>query len=127
MIGLCCSAVAIHEADEILSRGFEDQIYKVLKHFAMISSKLLRPTYIKQFVMDKTDKMMSRGLTDKIYDVLGHFDKETQIILLSTTMPDKRLEGGDLEGHYLHSCGSPQLGHPEQVQGHRRRIYRVRL
>ena len=49
MIGLCCSAVAIHEADEILSRGFEDQIYKVLKHFAMISSKLLRPTYIKQF------------------------------------------------------------------------------
>ena len=123
-MGLFCSAVAIHKADEILSRGFEDQIYEVFKHFAMISSKLLRPTYIKQFVLDEAVKMA------KIHDVFRHLVQETQIILLSTTMPDKRLEGGDLpvhEGHYLHSCGSPRLGHPEQVQGHHRCVRRVRL
>ena len=37
---------AMDEADEMLSRGFKDQIYDVFKHLDIISSKILRPNYI---------------------------------------------------------------------------------
>merc|ERR1711881_80184 len=60
--------------------------------FDMISRKILRPNYIKQFVLDEADEMLSRGFKDQIYDVFRHLNQETQVILLSATMPDEVLE-----------------------------------
>merc|ERR1712053_63758 len=50
------------------------------------------PNYIKQFVLDEADEMLSRGFKDQIYDVFRHLNQETQVILLSATMPDEVLE-----------------------------------
>ena len=47
LMDLYHTSVAMNETDKMLSRGFEDQIYDVFKHLAMINSKILRPNYIK--------------------------------------------------------------------------------
>ena len=47
--------------------------------FDMISRKILRPNYIKQFVLDEADEMLSRGFKDQIYDVFRHLNQETQV------------------------------------------------
>ena len=60
--------------------------------FGMISHEILRPNYIKQYVLNKADKMLSRGFKDQIYDVFRHLIQETQIILLSATIPDEVLD-----------------------------------
>ena len=48
--------------------------------FDMISRKILRPNYIKQFVLDEADEMLSRGFKDQIYDVFRHLNQETQVL-----------------------------------------------
>merc|ERR1711872_530185 len=45
-----------------------------------ISRKILRPNFIKQFVLDEADEMFR------------HLNQEIQVILLSATMPDEVLE-----------------------------------
>ena len=50
--------------------------------FDMISRKILRPNYIKQFVLDEADEMLSRGFKDQIYDVFRHLNQETQVLLI---------------------------------------------
>ena len=60
--------------------------------FDMISRKVLRTNEIKQFVLDEADDMLSKGFRDQIYDVFRHLNQETQVILLSPTMPAEVLE-----------------------------------
>merc|ERR1712045_733749 len=60
--------------------------------YDMISRKVLRPTDIKQFVLDEADEMLSRGFKDQIYDVFRFLNQEIQVILLSATMPQEVLE-----------------------------------
>merc|ERR1711934_763759 len=60
--------------------------------YDMISRKVLRPTDIKQFVLDEADEMLSRGFKDQIYDVFRFLNQEIQVILLSATMPAEVLE-----------------------------------
>ena len=68
-----------------LSREFTDQTCEVLKHFATISSEILRPNDIKQIIQNDADKMVSGGAKVKIYNVLRYLEPETKIILLSNT------------------------------------------
>ena len=44
------------------------------------------------FVLDEADEMLSRGFKDQIYDVFRKLPSNTQVILLSATMPDDVLE-----------------------------------
>ncbi|KAF9290594.1 translation initiation factor eIF4A [Mortierella alpina] len=53
----------------------------------MISRGYLRTDYINMFVLDETDEMLACGLTDQIYEVSRRLPKDTQIVLLSATMP----------------------------------------
>ena len=50
------------------------------------------PRKIKIFVLDEADEMLSRGFKDQIYDVFRKLPSNTQVILLSATMPDDVLE-----------------------------------
>ena len=50
------------------------------------------PRKIKMFVLDEADEMLSRGFKDQIYDVFRKLPSNTQVILLSATMPDDVLE-----------------------------------
>ena len=60
--------------------------------YDMITRRALNTNHIKIFVLDEADEMLSRGFKDQIYDVFKTLPEDTQVILLSATMPDDVLE-----------------------------------
>jgi len=88
----CIGGTSVREDMRKLDEGQHIVVGTPGRVFDMISRKILRPNYIKQFVLDEADEMLSRGFKDQIYDVFRHLNQETQVILLSATMPDEVLE-----------------------------------
>jgi translation initiation factor 4A len=60
--------------------------------FDMINRDALDTKQIRIFVLDEADEMLSRGFKDQIYDVFRKMPSNTQVILLSATMPSDVLE-----------------------------------
>uniref|UniRef100_A0A2R9C341 RNA helicase n=1 Tax=Pan paniscus TaxID=9597 RepID=A0A2R9C341_PANPA len=60
--------------------------------FDMLNQRYLSPKYIKMFVLDEADEMLSRGFKDQIYDIFQKLNSNTQVVLLSATMPSDVLE-----------------------------------
>jgi translation initiation factor 4A len=58
----------------------------------MINRRALNTENIKMFVLDEADEMLSRGFKDQIYEVLQILPPQTQVVLLSATMPPDVLE-----------------------------------
>jgi len=88
----CIGGTSVREDMRKLDIGQHVVVGTPGRVFDMISRKVLRPNDIKQFVLDEADEMLSRGFKDQIYDVFRHLNQETQVILLSATMPDEVLE-----------------------------------
>jgi translation initiation factor 4A len=60
--------------------------------YDMINRRALRTDTIKQFCLDEADEMLSRGFKDQIYEVFQLLPQDTQVVLLSATMPADVLE-----------------------------------
>ncbi|KAJ1565875.1 RNA helicase, partial [Nowakowskiella sp. JEL0078] len=60
--------------------------------FDMIKRRNLRTKNIKMLVLDEADEMLSRGFKDQIYDVYRYLPPDTQVVLLSATLPHDVLE-----------------------------------
>jgi len=60
--------------------------------FDMINRRSFRTEMIKMFVLDEADEMLSRGFKDQIYKVFKTMNGDTQVILLSATMPAEVLD-----------------------------------
>uniref|UniRef100_A0A671QPD7 RNA helicase n=1 Tax=Sinocyclocheilus anshuiensis TaxID=1608454 RepID=A0A671QPD7_9TELE len=60
--------------------------------FDMLNRRYLSPKYIKMFALDEADEMLSRGFKDQIYEIFQKLATDTQVILLSATMPQEVLE-----------------------------------
>ncbi|KAF0045628.1 hypothetical protein F2P81_002157 [Scophthalmus maximus] len=60
--------------------------------YDMLSRKILCPKHIKMFVLDEADEMLSRGFKDQIYEIFQKLSSNTQVVLLSATMPTDVLE-----------------------------------
>lgn len=88
----CIGGTSVREDMRKLDDGQHILVGTPGRVFDMISRKILRPNFIKQFVLDEADEMLSRGFKDQIYDVFRHLNQEIQVILLSATMPDEVLE-----------------------------------
>jgi len=88
----CIGGTSVREDMRKLDDGQHIVVGTPGRVFDMISRKILRPNFIKQFVLDEADEMLSRGFKDQIYDVFRHLNQEIQVILLSATMPDEVLE-----------------------------------
>ena len=67
----------------------------------MINCRALRTDNIKIFCLDEADELLSRGFKDQIYKVITNwpvdvvfqlFAQDTQVVLLSATMPADVLE-----------------------------------
>ncbi|KAM6949476.1 eukaryotic translation initiation factor 4A1A [Aplochiton taeniatus] len=55
--------------------------------FDMLNRKYLSSKHIKMFVLDEADEMLSRGFKDQIYEIFQKLSTNTQVVLLSATMP----------------------------------------
>ena len=61
--------------------------------FDMIQrKKALRTRFIKTLVLDEADEMLSQGFKEQIYDVYRYLPPETQVALISATLPHDVLE-----------------------------------
>merc|ERR1739838_1181182 len=88
----CIGGPSVREDMHKLDAGQHIVVGTPGRVYDMISRKVLRPTDIKQFVLDEADEMLSRGFKDQIYDVFRFLNQEIQVILLSATMPAEVLE-----------------------------------
>jgi translation initiation factor 4A len=60
--------------------------------YDMLMRKVLRPDFIKIFILDEADEMLSRGFKDQIYDIFTTLPPNVQVGLFSATMPPEALE-----------------------------------
>jgi translation initiation factor 4A len=60
--------------------------------FDMINRGALKTDGVKMFCLDEADEMLSTGFKDSIYDIFQLLPADTQVVLLSATMPVEVLE-----------------------------------
>jgi len=60
--------------------------------FDMIRRKNLRTRNIKMLILDEADEMLSKGFKEQIYDVYRYLPPQTQVIVVSATLPKEVLE-----------------------------------
>jgi ATP-dependent RNA helicase len=60
--------------------------------FDMIKRRSLRTRSINVLVLDEADEMLSKGFKEQIYDVYRYLPPETQVVLVSATLPNEVLE-----------------------------------
>ena len=60
--------------------------------FDMINRGALKTDSVKMFCLDEADEMLSTGFKDSIYEIFQLLPAETQVVLLSATMPSEVLE-----------------------------------
>jgi ATP-dependent RNA helicase len=61
--------------------------------FDMIQrKKALRTRFIKTLILDEADEMLNQGFKEQIYDVYRYLPPETQVCLISATLPHDILE-----------------------------------
>jgi len=60
--------------------------------YDMIRRRVLKTKHLKMLVIDEADEMLGRGFKEQIYDIYRYLPPETQVVLISATMPHDVLE-----------------------------------
>ncbi|CAL8467472.1 g7010 [Coccomyxa elongata] len=60
--------------------------------FDMIKRRCLLTRSIKTLVLDEADEMLNKGFKEQIYDVYRYLPPDTQVVLVSATLPGEVLE-----------------------------------
>ncbi len=58
----------------------------------MIKRRHLRPRNIKMLILDEADELLSKGFQQQIYDVYRYLKPDTQVVVVSATLPRDVLE-----------------------------------
>lgn len=88
----CIGGTNVREDMSRLQEGVQVVVGTPGRVYDMISRRALRTDNMKIFCMDEADEMLSRGFKDQIYEVFQLLPQETQVVLLSATMPADVLE-----------------------------------
>jgi len=88
----CVGGTNVREDIERLKGGAQIVVGTPGRVFDMINRRALRTDGVKIFCLDEADEMLSRGFKDQIYEVFQHLPQDTQVVLLSATMPADVLE-----------------------------------
>ncbi|GAB5586589.1 translation initiation factor eIF4A [Umbelopsis nana] len=88
----CVGGTNVREDMEKLRAGCHVVVGTPGRVFDMINRGAFKTDAMKMFVLDEADEMLSRGFREQIYDVFQLLPTETQVVLLSATMPPDVLE-----------------------------------
>jgi translation initiation factor 4A len=88
----CIGGTNVREDMKKLESGSHIVVGTPGRVFDMINRRALKTDHIKMFVLDEADEMLSRGFKEQIYDVFQLLPPNTQVVLLSATMPPDVLE-----------------------------------
>ena len=80
------------EDAKVLDRGVHIVSGTPGRVFDMIKRRNLRTRNIKTLVLDEADEMLNKGFKEQIYDVYRYLPPETQVVLVSATLPVDVLE-----------------------------------
>jgi ATP-dependent RNA helicase len=58
----------------------------------MIRRRVLKTKNVKVLVIDEADEMLGRGFREQLYDIYRYLPPQTQVVLISATMPRDVLE-----------------------------------
>ncbi|RXK40646.1 ATP-dependent RNA helicase eIF4A [Tremella mesenterica] len=88
----CVGGTAVREDMAKLNEGPHVVVGTPGRVFDMINRGALRTDGVKMFCLDEADEMLSTGFKDSIYDIFQLLPADTQVVLLSATMPTDVLE-----------------------------------
>ncbi|CCA70940.1 probable TIF2-translation initiation factor eIF4A [Serendipita indica DSM 11827] len=88
----CVGGTNVREDMDKLRAGVHIVVGTPGRVFDMINRGALKTQSVQIFCLDEADEMLSRGFKDQIYEVFQHLPQETQVVLLSATMPADVLE-----------------------------------
>ena len=88
----CVGGTNVREDMAKLQEGVQVVVGTPGRVYDMINRRALRTDSIKIFCLDEADEMLSRGFKDQIYEVFQLLPQDTQVVLLSATMPADVLE-----------------------------------
>jgi translation initiation factor 4A len=89
---VCVGGTAVREDMAKLQEGCHIIVGTPGRVYDMIERRALRTDHLKIFCMDEADEMLSRGFKDQMYEVFQLLPQDTQVVLLSATMPADVLE-----------------------------------
>ncbi|KAK6906685.1 ATP-dependent RNA helicase eIF4A [Kwoniella sp. B9012] len=88
----CVGGTAVREDMAKLAEGPHVVVGTPGRVFDMINRGALKSDAVKMFCLDEADEMLSTGFKDSIYDIFQLLPAETQVVLLSATMPPEVLD-----------------------------------
>ena len=88
----CVGGTAVREDMAKLNDGPHVVVGTPGRVFDMINRGALKTESVKMFCLDEADEMLSTGFKDSIYDIFQLLPAETQVVLLSATMPTDVLD-----------------------------------
>ncbi|ORZ21338.1 ATP-dependent RNA helicase eIF4A [Absidia repens] len=89
----CIGGTNVREDIAKLQSGVHIVVGTPGRVFDMIHNRrAFKTDAMKMFVLDEADEMLARGFREQIYDVFQLMPGETQVVLLSATMPTDVLE-----------------------------------
>ncbi|KAE9393677.1 DEAD-domain-containing protein [Gymnopus androsaceus JB14] len=88
----CVGGTNVREDMAKLQEGVQVVVGTPGRVYDMINRRALKSDTIKIFCLDEADEMLSRGFKDQIYEVFQLLPQDTQVVLLSATMPADVLE-----------------------------------
>ena len=88
----CIGGRSVGEDAKVLDRGVHLVSGTPGRVFDMIKRRNLRTRNIKTLVLDEADEMLNKGFKEQIYDVYRYLPPETQVVLVSATLPVEVLE-----------------------------------
>jgi len=88
----CVGGTNVREDMAKLQEGVQVVVGTPGRVYDMINRRALRTDNIKIFCLDEADEMLSRGFKDQIYELFQLLPQDTQVVLLSATMPADVLE-----------------------------------
>ena len=88
----CIGGRSVGDDAKVLDRGVHLVSGTPGRVFDMIKRRNLRTRNIKTLVLDEADEMLNKGFKEQIYDVYRYLPPETQVVLVSATLPVDVLE-----------------------------------
>ncbi|PWN89484.1 putative TIF2-translation initiation factor eIF4A [Acaromyces ingoldii] len=88
----CIGGTAVREDMAKLNEGCQVVVGTPGRVYDMINRRAFKTDNLKMFCLDEADEMLSRGFKDQMYEVFQLLPQDTQVNLLSATMPQDVLE-----------------------------------
>jgi translation initiation factor 4A len=88
----CIGGTRVTEDMAKLNEGAQVVVGTPGRVYDMINRRAFKTDNLKMFCLDEADEMLSRGFKDQMYEIFQLLPQDTQVNLLSATMPQDVLE-----------------------------------